>query len=522
MVVRSVDIEKLRDVQSEVRSKGSTIRGELRGLRASFQNVVQSADMQGGAKNAFNGNVINVHIPILNGLEELYHELDDTLTSVIRHVRDAGPESAANGVVATSILGTYSEAVEARDNRLQVANDVYRGAYNVVGGLPNEFRPAVQMPSTETYDSILFRYGFEIRQMERSLENLSIDFTSLTDLTCLVRTEVDRVREHVLCYVGSEFVIPTNPDFAAEMAELRRARQDSAFAGPMTIYGMQGGWCEHSRSYFDDQAFDEFVAQRDLWADKDIDELYEVFGLDEYGNIMFDDDGNAILNWDAVQFALRQPYDRITDEQWAVLYGILVNLESDSDITRFFQSLQHAIEKTTGLEPGQATRRVNQDITSFHLNEFTPPAFNLRESVASNMRDEVGGTTTGLLIGLLPGGGTVHTAVGFAVNTGTGVAEDFQLANSRRPNRQLDAANRIETSQNTAYVSGLLYLNSTVVTHGDGAGQQTVHLYESPCTRARIRAFNEVLGFDPPLTTEYVLQNADWFYELYDDLVGTS
>ena len=51
----------------------------------------------------------------------------------------------------------------------------------------------------------------------------------------------------------------------------------------MTIYGLQGGWCEHSRSWFDDRAFDEYLNLDDDQRQALVDELLETF-KDENGN----------------------------------------------------------------------------------------------------------------------------------------------------------------------------------------------------------------------------------------------
>jgi len=189
---------------------------------------------------------------------------------------------------------------------VQSANENYRAAYNVIGGLPNEFRPAgVSMPSAEMYDNILSNFELQVRQMGRSLRSLSITFAPLTELIQTIRVEVNRVRDHVLNYSGAEFVIPpSNTGFADKMRALRLARQTELLAmSDYTIFGAQGGWVEgfDALGYFDDRAFADFLARIGLWAGKTLDELFATFGLDEHGDFVRDDDGNITgLNWDAI------------------------------------------------------------------------------------------------------------------------------------------------------------------------------------------------------------------------------
>ena len=71
------------------------------------------------------------------------------------------------------------------------------------------------------------------------------------------------MRDHVLNYRGSEFVIPPNPEFVNQMRALRLERQTNLLAmSDYTIFGAQGGWSNDfdDLGYSDDCAFAEFLA----------------------------------------------------------------------------------------------------------------------------------------------------------------------------------------------------------------------------------------------------------------------
>lgn len=325
-------------MQTDVRNAGSTIRGQLTDLRIAFQNVVRSADMRGGAKDAFDGNVVGIHIPILNGLEELYHELNSTITSVIQHVRSEGSETATNGVVSMDIVSEYLDSMEQRDGRLQEINAYYQARYNVIEALPAGSRPDVSMPNRALYNRARNFFQVEARNINNSLENLSITITSLEELIRAVGIEIGRVgvlmsqREE-----NSDWSIPMNSEFVAQMDHLRRSRQRAAFAVcDYTIFGTQGGWCEFRQSYFDDRAFYQYLNITPEQRQALVDELLASFK---------DEDGN----WDIARIGMELfsngADNGFTTTEWYALIHLLGGHSWNSDEElEFAMSFQEFVE----------------------------------------------------------------------------------------------------------------------------------------------------------------------------------
>ncbi|MCL1990282.1 MAG: LXG domain-containing protein, partial [Defluviitaleaceae bacterium] len=74
-----INLSELRQFVSRVQSRSRTIRSEINRLRAAFQSVLDSEALQGAIKQAIDDNITQFHFPIINGLEELHHVLDDTV-----------------------------------------------------------------------------------------------------------------------------------------------------------------------------------------------------------------------------------------------------------------------------------------------------------------------------------------------------------------------------------------------------------------------------------------------------------
>ena len=303
-------------MRTYVRDRGRTIRTQLNELRRAFRRVYQSAEMRGGAKDAFDSNVVNVHMPILNGLEEVYHELNDTITRMINHVQEHIPEGSRHGVIGIEALDVYLEFMGDEHSNVQDANVRYQSVYNAIGDLA-----AVSMPSTATYDSALTELNDEARRIRDRLESLSITITPLEELVETVSTEINRVNSELTKMAGnrnnSDWSIAVNPEeFADQMANLRRGRQDTALEGEISVLGRRGGWLDlkdHKLSQFDDLAFQAYL---DGCREERVNALVESF-RDEEGNW----DLEMILV-DLFNYGIRNGF---TNTQW----GALVQLFSE-------------------------------------------------------------------------------------------------------------------------------------------------------------------------------------------------
>ena len=230
-------------------------------------------------------NIINVHIPILNGLEELYHELTDTLVKAVDHVQDHIPERNNSGVISVAEVDRYLTEVGTQDGHVQEGNEGLQSAYNALSDLVS-----VSMPSTTTYDNALTRLNGESTRIRDNMGSLNITLTALTDLLATVRNEIGLVGAE-LAGMGVNSSNDTDwsiteytEGFAEEMSDLRIARQDAAFEGEFSQFGFCGGWFDyfdHRMSREADEAFWNYI-EADLQTR--VDSLFEGF-MDENGEL---------------------------------------------------------------------------------------------------------------------------------------------------------------------------------------------------------------------------------------------
>ena len=309
MLEKKVDITELRQLSIYVKNRSRAIRNQLNGLRRAFRDVVMSAGMKGGAKDAFDHNIINVYIPIIDALEEMYHELDDTVTGMLDDVQEHMSEYARNGVIRETAVHNYKEVVENHHNTVQELSQSLQASYNKISDLS-----PVSMPSRAPYDAVRISLTNDLRQVSERLATLEVNIAPLTDLYDMVRREVNRVDNEVRTRNDSNWSIPSIPSFTNRVRGLREARQQAAgFEGRFSIFGDRGGWafCEIWRGEHADQAFADYLA---LSHQGRVDHLVESF---------FDSEGT--LDWVRVVTDLLEAgiSHEFTKTQWTALIAIL-------------------------------------------------------------------------------------------------------------------------------------------------------------------------------------------------------
>ena len=326
MKERKIDITELRQMSIYVKNRSRAIRTQLNNLRRAFQDVVKSAGMVGGAKDAFDNNIIYVYIPIIDAFEEMYHELDDTVTRMLDNVQEHMVEHASNGVINQMAVHNYKNAVNDHHTTVQELSQGLQAAYNKIGDLA-----PVSMPSRAPYDAVRISLTNELTQVSDRLDSLEINLTSLDDLYNMVRREVNRVNNEVGTRDDSNWAISPISGFTDHVRGLRQARQQAArFEGSFSMFGHRGGWvfCEIWKGEHADQAFANYLETS--IQDRTMS-LVETF-IDADGNIDLDKVGRNLFDPGVLK--------GFTVTQWNALIQILgSNSLSHEDIVDLFHGV---------------------------------------------------------------------------------------------------------------------------------------------------------------------------------------
>ena len=313
---------------TDVKRQSSSIRTNLNDLKTAFRGVITSVEMRGGAKEAFDSNAENVYIPIINGFEELYHELDDTVTKAVDHVQDYMSEHASNGIVKATGVEHYKEVIEDNHAEVEELNAKYKAAYDAISDL----MVTMSMPSQALYEQAYYSLKGELGDVLSDLDTLKIDITSLDSLIGTIRTEVNRVNNVVGTRSNANWSISSS-GFKDYIEGLRGARQEAAgFEGCFSIFDERGGWvyCEILLGLYSDWNWERAIdheyfidIQRHIYdilkayPNHDQDVLQAL--LDRLARMTHEDNMSLVYNRDGLfggnQFSPRALFDNCEDFQ---------------------------------------------------------------------------------------------------------------------------------------------------------------------------------------------------------------
>ena len=321
-----INLSELRQFVSRVQSRSRTIRSEINRLRAAFQSVLDSEALQGAIKQAIDDNITQFHFPIINGLEELHHVLDDTVAKVVSDIQRHIPEDTSNGILQTLALESYRREVENNDQDVMDMNRRYRSIYNSMSDLMS-----FQTINTRNYDQALQGLKNELNRVLGQMDSFSADVGELEHLLGRVGTEINRVSSQVTRLPFQDRGPMVNPGFGNEMNRLHASRQkllasrSSGFSGPISKFGAKfgfmgfgarGEWMRGLRG-------PDFKAALKAQREARINEWVASF-FDEDGKVdprrvavaLFNRGGNgefSAIEWEALMRLLRDPRVSLQD-----------------------------------------------------------------------------------------------------------------------------------------------------------------------------------------------------------------